>query len=265
LWFGHSASTAKAMRKLWAIIRRGFGYLSVLVAILVSGALILSIVLSAISEFMNYRPALIYRPSGGQLSYKILPHLVEVFGSLFLPSSIAESTTKTVTATFYASENLPKPFVDRLKKDGVSAQINKAETMTVRAELVAPGVDVTGDAKQDKPLDREAIPFEWACRFKDRGSYEVTVRFAVLDHQGVVTPVGAVKKRIEVTTPSGITRRWAYIAATVAGVVAFVGGILTIIGFFRKKETGAPAPPAPVIAPVLQPIQPAHHKTRFRS
>ncbi len=217
-------------------IQRASRYLIMLVAILVAGYFVLSLV----SEAKRFKLTLENATRGGVS----LPRFIEAFGSLFLPSSITESTTKKVTATFYASEHLPQSFVEHLKKDGMAARIDKAEAMQVRAELLAPGVEISGDAKQDKPLDSEAIPFEWFCRFKDRGTYEVTVRFAVLDPQSVVTSVGEVRKRIEVTTPGGMTQRWVWIAGLISGTVAFIGGVLAIIGFFRKKGTVAPAPAA---------------------
>jgi hypothetical protein len=238
------------MKKLFGMIRKGTDYLLTIGAILVVAFL----VFSAIADFANYRPWLIYGP-GAERSYKILPHLVDVIANIILKPTVAESTTQKVTATFYVSENLPKPFVEQLKKDGMAARINKAETMLVRAELLAPGVEISGEAKQEKPLDREAIPFEWQCRFKDKGAYEVLVRFAVVDATGIVTPVGTVKRHVEVTTPGGISSRWIWIGGAVAAVVAFVVGILNIIGFFKKKEKSlAPAQPPPAVVPAPPPM-----------
>jgi hypothetical protein len=238
------------MRKLFGIIRNGVDYLLTIGAILV----VVFLVFSVIAYIANYRPRLIYGP-GAERSYKILPHLVEVVANIFLKPTVAESTTQKVTATFYVSENLPKPFVEQLKKGGMAARINKAETMLVRAELLAPGVEISGEAKQEKPLDGEAIPFEWQCRFKEKGAYQVLVRFAVVDSTGVVTPVGAVKRHVEVTTPGGISSRWISVGGVMAAVVAFVVGVLNIIGFFKKKEKGvAPAHSPSAEAPAPQPI-----------
>jgi len=241
------------MRKLFGVVRKGVDYVLAFAAILVVAFLLLSV----IADLGNYRPTLIYGP-GAEHSDKIIPRLVEVVGSIFLQPSVAESTTQKVTATFYVSENLPKRFVEQLKKDGMAARINKAETMLVRAELLAPGVEISGEAKQEKLLDREAIPFEWECRFKDKGAYQVFVRFAVVDSAGLVTPVGTVKRHVEVTTPGGISSRWIWIGGALAAVVAFVVGVLNIIGFFKKNVTPAPAQASNVESPAQQPFQPTN-------
>ena len=168
------------------------------------------------------------------------PNMADVVATVDAKSKIVENSTERVTATMYVKRGLPEMFVEEIQKRGMTAQINKSDTLFIRAELSAPGVEIGGKAVQDKALDRMAIPFVWDCRFKDPGPYILTVRFATIEPSGMVMDVGEAMARVQVTSPGGFTQTWLWTGGMVAGLIAVVVSVLTIIGFFRKKET-APA------------------------
>jgi hypothetical protein len=168
------------------------------------------------------------------------PNMADVVATVDAKSKIVENSTERVTATMYVKRGLPEMFVKEIQKRGITGQINKSDTLFIRAELSAPGVEIGGKTIQDKALDRMAIPFVWDCRFKDPGPYTLRVNFSTIGPSGMIMDVGEAMSRVQVTSPGGFTQTWLWVGGMVAGLIAIVVSVLTIIGFFRKKES-APA------------------------
>jgi hypothetical protein len=120
----------------------------------------------------------------------------------------------------------------------------KGREAYLEAELLAAGVEVRGDMKQQQPLSQSVLTYRWNCYFKDSGRLTVTLVFRV------ATPtrckeVASFRHEVLVAKLDHMTKRQVWLVAVAAGLVTFVSTVLTILDRLHLLGGGTKLPGTP--------------------
>jgi hypothetical protein len=203
-------------------------------AALILALLLLLLLLQTIKckDRMRYKEAGVCE---APIMYDALPDLlayrrVEYVGEAALPMKVyvgdSHSISINLKPTFGILQTGAEPLRIQDTKSGklVAVQILRDGSLQqfLEIELLAAGLEVGGEKKQQQTLTSQTLSYRWNCYFPNSGNHTLSLILRLVSPSGTIE-LGAIQHNIKVVKLDHLTQRQVGLIASLAGIVA--GGL----------------------------------------
>jgi len=148
-------------------------------------------------------------------------------GEATLPRKVYEGDSQTISINLKPTFWIPQTSGESLRiqdtKSGKSVAVqipqNGSLQQFLEIELLAAGLTVAGEKKQQQRLAFQTLSYHWNCYFQNSGNHTVSLVLRLVSVSATIE-IGAIQHSIKVVKLDHLTQRQVWLVASLAGIVS---------------------------------------------
>jgi hypothetical protein len=148
-------------------------------------------------------------------------------GDIEVPRKAYVNDTHSINIQLLPTHEIPidgtKILNEKKSKNGKTLQIliepRYDSEQLLEIELLAAGVEISGDLKQSQLLTQRALNYHWSCYFPNSGVHRITLVFRLLQ-PSITLELGTVTHAVKVVKVDHLTQNQVWLLTTFFGIIS---------------------------------------------